>query len=154
MERSRDGRRFELAGRVAGQGTTTAPHEYLLVDPNVARYGVPTLYYRLRQVDTDGTTSYSPVRSVAVESATGLLVSAWPNPSSGAGPHIRVEQPGENPLTATLTDAAGRKLTGFRTTARVTEELFATETGALPSGVYLLHVTTAGTSRVLKLVRE
>ena len=154
VERSRDGRRFELAGRVAGQGTTTAPHEYLLVDLNVARYGVPTLYYRLRQVDTDGTTSYSPVRSVAVESTTALLVSAWPNPSGGVGPHIRVEQPGENPLTATLTDATGRELAGFRTTARVTEELFATETGALPSGVYLLRVTTAGTSRVLKLVRE
>jgi hypothetical protein len=154
VERSRDGLVFERAGRVAGQGSSTAAHNYTFLDPKVAQYGVPTLYYRLRQVDKDGTASYSTVRTVAVESATALLVSAWPNPSTGAGPHIRVEQPSENPLTATLTDATGRQLAVYRTTARLSEGLFATETVALASGVYLLRVTTTGTSQVLKLVRE
>jgi len=154
VERSRDGRSFEAAGRVAGQGNSSSPHEYLFLDPKVAQYGVPTLYYRLRQVDANGAAAYSPVRTVAVESATALLISAWPNPSAGAGPHIRVEQPGEGPLTATLTDVAGRQLAEYRTTARLSEELFGAETGALPSGVYSLRVTTTGTSQVLKLVRE
>jgi hypothetical protein len=154
VERSRDGLVFERAGRVAGQGSSTMPHDYTFLDPKVAQYGVPTLYYRLRQVDKDGAVSYSAVRTVAVESATALLVSAWPNPSTGAGPHIRIEQPGENPLTATLTDAAGRQMAVYRTTARISEDLFATETAALASGVYLLRVTTTGTSQVLKLVRE
>lgn len=154
VERSRDGLVFERAGRVVGQGSSAVAHDYAFFDPKVAQYGVPTLYYRLRQVDKDGTASYSTMRSVAVESATALLVSAWPNPSVGAGPHIRVEQPGENPLTATLTDATGRQLAMYRTTARVSEGLFAAETAALASGVYLLRVTTTGTSQVLKLVRE
>jgi len=154
IERSRDGLVFERAGRVAGQGSSTMPHDYSFLDPKVAQYGVPTLYYRLRQVDKDGATSYSTVRTVGVESATALLVTAWPNPSAGAGPHIRVEQPGENALTATLIDAAGRQLAVYRTNARLSEGLFATETAALASGVYLLRVTTTGTSQVLKLVRE
>ena len=154
VERSRDGLVFERAGRIAGQGSSTVAHDYTFLDPKVAQYGVPTLYYRLRQVDKDGTANYSTVRTVAIESATALLVSAWPNPSTGAGPHIRVEQPGENPLTATLTDATGRQLAVYRTTARLSEALFATETAALASGVYLLRVTTTGTSQVLKLVRE
>ena len=154
VERSRDGLGFERAGRVAGQGSSSTPRDYTFRDPNVAQYGVPTLYYRLRQVDKDGTASYSTVRLVTVESATALLVSAWPNPSAGAGPHIRVEQPGENPLIATLTDATGRQLAEYRTTARLSEDLFAAETAALVSGVYLLRVTTIGTSQVLKLVRE
>ncbi|GAB3587574.1 T9SS type A sorting domain-containing protein [Hymenobacter daeguensis] len=154
VERSRDGLVFEPAGRVAGQGSSTTAHDYTLLDPKVAQYGVPTLYYRLRQVDKDGATSYSTVRTVAVESPTALLVSAWPNPSAGAGPHIRIEQPGENPLTATLTDATGRQLAVYHTTARFSEGLFAAETAALASGVYLLRVTTTGTSQVLKLVRE
>jgi hypothetical protein len=154
VERSRDGLVFERAGQVAGQGSSTAAHDYSFRDPKVAQYGVPTLYYRLRQVDKDGAASYSTVRTVAVESATALLVSAWPNPSTGAGPHIRIEQPGENTLTATLTDATGRQLAVYRTTARLSEGLFATETAALASGVYLLRVTTTGTSQVLKLVRE
>jgi hypothetical protein len=154
IERSRDGLVFERAGQVAGQGSSTAAHDYSFRDPKVVQYGVPTLYYRLRQVDEDGAASYSTVRTVAVESATALLVSAWPNPSAGAGPHIRIEQPGENPLTVTLTDATGRQLAVYRTTARFCEGLFATETAALASGVYLLRVTTTGTSQVLKLVRE
>ena len=154
VERSRDGRTFEAAGRVAAQGASTSAHEYQFLDPRVAQYGVPTLYYRLRQVDADGTASFSAVRTVAVESATALLVSAWPNPSAGKAPHIRVEQPFEQPLTATLTDAAGRTLAEYRTTKRVSEELFAAETAALASGVYLLRVTTTGTSQVLKLLRE
>ena len=139
---------------MAGQGSSTQAHSYQLVDAKVAQYGVPTLYYRLRQVDVDGTASFSPVRTVAVESATALLVSVWPNPSAGAGPHIRIEQPFAGPLTATLTDAAGRRLAEFHTTDRVSEEVLRTAAGALSSGVYLLRVTTAGTSQVLKLVRE
>lgn len=154
VERSRDGLVYERAGRVAGQGSSTAPHDYQFLDPKVAQFGVPTLYYRLRQVDTDGTARYSPVRTLNVESATALLVSAWPNPSAGAGPHIRIEQPFEAPLVATLTDATGRHLAEYRTTARLSEELFSAETAALTSGVYLLRVTTTGTSQVLKLVRE
>ena len=154
VDRSRDGLTFEHAGRVAGQGSSTAAHEYQFVDPKVAQFGVPTLYYRLRQVDADGSAHYSPVRSVGVESATALLLSAWPNPSTGAAPHIRVEQPFELPLTATLCDATGRRLAEFRTTGRVSEELFAAEAAALSSGVYLVRVVSAGTSRVLKLVRE
>ena len=112
------------------------------------------MYYRLRQVDTDGTARYSPLRTVGVESATALLLSAWPNPSAGAAPHIRVEQPFELPLTATLSDATGRRLAEFRTTRRVSEDLFAAEAAALSSGVYLVRVVSAGTSQVLKLVRE
>jgi len=154
VERSLDGLLFERVGRVAGQGSSAQVHDYQLADAKVARYGVPTLYYRLQQVDADGTAAFSAVRTVAVESATALLVSAWPNPSAGAGPHIRIEQPFAGPLTATLTDAAGRRLAEFRTTDRVSVEVLETETSALSSGVYLLRVTTAGTSQVLKLVRE
>ena len=154
VERSRDGLVFERAGRVAGHGSSTVAHAYQFLDLKVAQYGVPTLYYRLRQVDTDGTARYSPLRTVGVESATTLLLSAWPNPSTGAAPHIRVEQPFELPLTATLLDATGRRLAEFRTTRRVSEDLFAGEAAALSSGVYLVRVVSAGTSQVLKLVRE
>jgi hypothetical protein len=154
VERSRDGVLFERAGRVAGHGSSATAQDYQFVDLKVAQFGVPTLYYRLRQTDADGSAAFSPVRTVAVDNAAGLLVSAWPNPSAGAGPHIRIEQPAEGPLTATLTDAAGRRLAEYRTTARLSEEVLGAETGKLPSGVYLLRVTTSGTSQVLKLVRE
>lgn len=156
VERSADGFAFQPIGQVAGHRAGAAPRAYFLVDPHVAQHGAPVLHYRLRQVHTDGSSTYSPVRTVRVEAVepAALQLSACPGPSTGGAPVIWVEQPTEGPLTAVLIDAAGRHLGEFRTTARVSEGLFSTKTVGLPSGVYLVRVTTAGTSQLLKLIRE
>ncbi len=48
---------------VPGHGTTNVPHEYSFTDLNVPS---PRLWYRLKQIDFDGTASYSDVISVDV----------------------------------------------------------------------------------------
>jgi hypothetical protein len=112
MEATADGRTFRCIGQVAGHGTTTQTHEYQLLDPAIARYAASPVYYRLRQVDADGTASYSPVRTVAV---TKPELALSPNPTSrattltGAGPGTAVtvfDAIGRQVLTATA-DAAG-----------------------------------------------
>jgi hypothetical protein len=112
VEASADGRTFRRIGQVAGNGTTTQAHEYQLLDPAIARYAASPVYYRLRQVDQDGTGSYSPVRTVAVGKPELAL---FPNPTShattltGAGPGTAVtvfDAIGRQVLTATA-DAAG-----------------------------------------------
>ncbi len=58
VERSADGRQWQEIGRVSGAGTTTTPQHYRVVDEK------PLLgnnYYRLRQVDFDGTFEYHKV---------------------------------------------------------------------------------------------
>ena len=53
--------------------------------PKPARLGVATLYYRLRQVDNDGTQSFSPVVAVAVGKAVAVpQLEAYPNPAPDA----------------------------------------------------------------------
>lgn len=76
-------------GFVAGQGTTTEPHSYSYVD---ATTGGARSTYRLRQVDTDGSFSYSP--EVVVDFPTGVgdggapvsfaLYQNYPNPFNPA----------------------------------------------------------------------
>jgi len=98
--------------------------------------GAALLYYRLKQVDADGTFSYSPVRVVAL---TGAALSAtaglsiYSNPSHG---------------TATLTGAApGTQVTVFDALGRpvATATADAAGTAALvlpagrPAGVYVVH---------------
>jgi hypothetical protein len=56
VERSTDGRNFTEIGRVKGKGTTSETQNYRFEDAKPAR-GVN--YYRLRQVDIDGTFDYS-----------------------------------------------------------------------------------------------
>ncbi len=65
VERSPDGLTFTELGRVAGQGTRATAHSYTWRDERLPA-GTTTLHYRLRQVDHDGTSSYSPPRLVTL----------------------------------------------------------------------------------------
>jgi hypothetical protein len=62
VERSTDGNDFSEIGRVSGAGTTHEPQQYFFQDRQPV---TGTNYYRLRQVDHDGTTSYHQI--IAVE---------------------------------------------------------------------------------------
>jgi hypothetical protein len=156
IESSADGVGFQPLGRVAGAGTSTQAHRYQFTDANLARYASGQVYYRLRQVDADGTGTYSPVRAVAVPMAAGWLAQVFPNPSGSAAPislRLQTERGGEVQLT--LSDALGRRV------ARQAAPLGAGTTTlpldfapGLPPGVYLLHVRQGAQQQVLKLVRQ
>ncbi|MEN0006639.1 MAG: lamin tail domain-containing protein, partial [Bacteroidota bacterium] len=70
IERSQDGRAFQEIGRVEGAGTTNTSQNYSLIDQSPAN-GIN--YYRLRQVDFDGTMDYSEVVSVDFKAAGNEL---------------------------------------------------------------------------------
>ena len=78
VERSADALNFVPLARIAGSGTSSSAQTYSFTDENpLAGHA----YYRLRQIDVDGTDSYSPVVSVATQSIQESLV--YPNPSAG-----------------------------------------------------------------------
>lgn len=66
IERSIDGRNFEEIGRQNGVGTSFEIQEYRFIDP---RPFAGTNYYRLRQVDYDGSSSYHKVIAVEFDTA-------------------------------------------------------------------------------------
>ena len=98
VERSTTGQEadFVAVGQVAGHGSVTTISIYRFSDPHAATSG-PVVYYRLRQVDEDGTSTYSPVRAVTFAAPRGPL-SLYPNPT--AGPDVTVDL---SPLSATVT---------------------------------------------------
>jgi hypothetical protein len=81
IERSFDARSFERVGRERGQGSSTRPTAYRFTDAGAGRQGHALAYYRLRQVDTDGTVSWSPVRVVNFTSLSKASVGLYPNPA-------------------------------------------------------------------------
>jgi hypothetical protein len=145
VERSLDGRAFTRIGEVAAQGTTTSPTDYTLLDPLTL---IPThpntlLYYRLRQVDQDGTASYSPVRSVLVGGKE--LLTLYPNPAHGGAATLTGALPG---TVVRLFDALGREVTTATTDASGTARL------VLPSGLAAgVYVVRSG-SQTLRLTVE
>ncbi|MCC2545568.1 DUF1939 domain-containing protein [Hymenobacter sp. BT175] len=129
VEKSVDGRTFRRIGQVKGLGTTSQAQSYQLTDSDAAH----TAYYRLRQVDTDGTFSYSLVRAVPFSGQAAGSLTLAPNPAarsttlSGAEPGAPVQ----------VLDAVGRPV--LRATAGADGTARLVLPAALPAGVYLVR---------------
>ena len=79
VERSTDARYWISVATVAAAGTSDQRHSYRSTD-----MAAPTdlLYYRLAQIDLDGTVEYGPVRTVAATRTTPVF-QVYPNPTEG-----------------------------------------------------------------------
>jgi hypothetical protein len=79
VQRGTDQKTFERIGFVAGNGTTTTTRAYKFTDRDLA---AGTYYYRLKQIDTDGTVTFSD--AVRADIATVVRAYAlhqnYPNP--------------------------------------------------------------------------
>ena len=84
VERSGDGIEWEVVGRVEGFGTTDEPQSYNFTDEDLEAGGY---YYRLHQVDFDGTSDYSDVEYIVIEGMEAVEedFNAHPNPVSKHG---------------------------------------------------------------------
>ena len=138
VERSLDARAFAAIGTVAGAGTSTARHDYTLLDQQLPA-GATLLYYRLRQTDASGDFSYSPVRSVALAAqAAGFVVYPTKVPVDAAATYLYTGPAG--PAALEVLDLLGRVVRTVPADGRAQGEV---PLAGLPSGSYLLRYTSA-----------
>lgn len=80
VQRSTDGETFETIHIVKGAGTTSMETDYISVDtkPNIGMN-----YYRLKQVDHDGSTRMSEIRSINILDDFYDILAFTPNPTTG-----------------------------------------------------------------------
>jgi 1,4-alpha-glucan branching enzyme len=126
VERSFDGQNFTEIGRVKGNGTTTTPNAYAFTDKDLAS---GTFYYRLRQVDINGTEKFTAVQAVKIVNGA-KTVSIYPNPTTD----LVYIQNASTTETGILTDNIGRIVQSFKT---IPSQL---NLGELPSGIYFLKI--------------
>ena len=116
-------------------------------------------YYRLRQIDQDGSSVYSPVRVVSFDAANDAVaqgqttLTAYPNPFvEGDLPTVLVQSSATGNGLVQLLDVTGRQLSqqGFISTPG-TQQVSLPATTGLQAGVYLAKVTLA--SGEVKTVR-
>ncbi len=157
VESSADGRSFIPLGTVVGQGTSAQRHSYTWSDGRLARYASPVVYYRLREVATNNTVTYSPVQLVpAVPCATSapVQVQAYPNPFQGPV-SLALESAQAQVGTLRLSDAQGHLLVQRALTLPAGRSTLALpETAALRPGVYFLQLQTGAQRQRLTLVRQ
>jgi uncharacterized repeat protein (TIGR01451 family) len=156
IERSFDGTTFTAIGQVAGHGTTSAATAYTFTDASVAANATGPVYYRLRQVDTNGSATYSPLRTVSFTKATVVSLSLYPNPVVDITKLDLGQLPATGIYQVLLLDATGRAV---RTWNLAGGQLQPLDLSSLASGSYLVVVTGAqpdGTvlKQTLRLTKE
>ncbi|MGI4870485.1 MAG: beta strand repeat-containing protein [Janthinobacterium lividum] len=148
IERSLDGVSFGQVGSRAGQGTKTTATTYTFTDASIGTTATGLVYYRLRQVDTDGTAHYSPVRPVSFTASASLSV--YPNPAA-ATTQLDLRQLPAGTYQVSLLDLTGRVV--LRQSVEGAGQT-ALSLDALASGSYLVQVTGNGLNTTLRLTRE
>jgi hypothetical protein len=149
VERSSNGESFEYAGTVAGNGTTEREHSYELVDEEAL---IGNNYYRLKQVDFDGTFTYSQVILVKNDVEGIFALSVFPNPAT-KGNSIKVRTQKDNLLDVTITmlDITGKSVFTY-STSKVYLENVINLPDDVKSGVYLVEMKQGGKRVVRRLV--
>lgn len=120
---------FRAIGRVGSAGTSSQRHQYQFLDGTLAQLS----YYRLRQVDLDGTETFSPVVVVQTEVVT---LAAYPNPVTSLLTVL-----GSVGTTFIIMDQAGRQVGSATITENTLPQL---DVSNLPAGLYFVQDCAAG----------
>jgi len=107
VEKSIDSEVFSEIGFVEGKGTTTTPQQYIFEDNDLSH---GTLYYRLKQIDTDGSFDYSDMILVQVSFPEDFSLSQnYPNPFNPET-KIRYELPADSGVKVSIYNLRGQKI--------------------------------------------
>jgi hypothetical protein len=104
--KSLDGINFTLAGEVAAAGFSQSVQSYNFSDASMSEN--ITVFYRLKLIDNDGSSSWTKILSIAATNAqTTKVQSVFPNPTSGVM-NINFSHLSDNAFTVQVIDAFGK----------------------------------------------
>ncbi|HEX9739514.1 MAG TPA: T9SS type A sorting domain-containing protein, partial [Ignavibacteriaceae bacterium] len=160
IQRSEDKTDWDIIGFVNGNGNSNIPHYYQLTDKDNLPDGKPALpagryYYRLKQIDTDGSFEYSPVLEIEINNIIEeyTLSQNYPNPFNPST-KIEFKLPVESKITLTIFNVIGEKVTdlinGKLFSSGVHEILF--DASHLASGIYFYSFQTSRFSKTKKMI--
>lgn len=129
LEKGAEGRNFKEFARVSGNGNSGSIISYKTFDyaPDPG-----TNYYRLKQIDLDGTMTYSPIRIVSIAKVINEL-SVFPNPTS----RLLILQTNTSELkTYQIADINGKVLES----KPITSNRMQIDISKLPPAIYIVNL--------------
>jgi hypothetical protein len=154
---SGDGKAFRTLGFVASQGSNSNTKlDYTYTDTEAGKTGVR--YYRLHQLDLDGTDSYSPVRVVSFDGGAALAteLSIYPNPVTGDETRLLIQTAEVGNARLRITDLMGRTITDQTiATANGSSETKLAALASAKAGTYLAQLTLpSGQTKTIKVQKQ
>ena len=145
---------WEKIGFVEGNGTTVEPQHYEFIDHLTDMPSdVSTIQYRLKQVDTDGSFEYSPIRTVSLNiPTTPQLLQNYPNPFNPLTT-VRFELPQPSLVILNIYNVQGQKIKEL-----VNKQLsagrheYGWNAQNLPGGTYFCVLQADKLQRFIKLI--
>lgn len=141
IERSSDGYGWNSIAAVAASGNSSTERNYEAFDNNPAN-GIN--YYRLRQVDRDGSARYSEVKNVSF--SRPFVITVTPNPATSFI-NVSIINGNSGIYSIELTDINGRKLLNEKTGSSTIQ----LNSSRLASGLYFIKVFN-GTDTIVEKV--
>jgi hypothetical protein len=145
VERSRDGINFTPIGKVQGKGNSKIRQEYGLID-NAPLKDIN--YYRLKQVDKDGKTTYFKIVAVNMDCFDCEIISIYPNPSSSGIFTIIQNLDKEEGRAFSITNALGIIISE----GKINQLSNIIDLSSQPKGVYFFTIRFPKENKVYKLV--
>ncbi|MFZ9954611.1 MAG: T9SS type A sorting domain-containing protein, partial [Flavobacteriales bacterium] len=139
LQRSTDGVNFETITVIGGQGTSYQINHYDFLD---TREFNGTVYYRLKQVDFDGTTAYSNTISIS----NAQTISIFKSGENAATIN------GENLSAVEVFDMNGKLIYTNLLNKNVSAQTIHFDANSLSQGVYFVRVLVGSESFSQKLV--
>jgi len=136
-------------GRVDGAGTTSEAQTYRYVDADLP-FENDQIEYRLKQIDTDGSTHFSDAITVEQAVTELRLLGTYPNPARSQAT-VRFAVPEQQDVSLKLYDVLGRQVRTVQQGEVQGRQELQVDVSGLPSGTYFLRLTTDGQTRTQKL---
>lgn len=150
IEFSSNGVDFTAAGSIAAAGNSNSRVNYNYTHNTTAG---GTLYYRVREVDADGRTTYSNITSVKIAGTVGVATSIYPNPFTEKV-NFTITLETSVPVTVALYDANGRMIQKVIKQGQAgSNQVSLNGLNALVPGIYLASITAGNQNVVQKLVK-
>lgn len=149
IERSSDGVLFEEIMIVEGAGNSNQLIEYFETDHSPLS---GTSYYRLRQVDLDGNTTFSETKIVKTYADLVSELTLYPNPTDGAF-HLVLANTGEEEVLVVVRDINGKEFYSKAIITSTNQHFEAIDLeGILPKGTYVVTASSRNELYSQKLV--
>jgi|GEM_PF-1643802 len=146
VERSKDGVIFDSIGILAGAGTTSETLTYGFLDESPY---TGTSYYRLKQTNLDGTSSYSHIAAVNISLSAKLTV--YPNPANASSVYTYNATEAGNADIRMIT-ADGKVINTGTVNMQQGANTLPLNAGSLAGGTYSLQVILNGQANETKFI--